>query len=113
MLTVLALASIVGFATIVAAAAAWVADELDRRRLRRVGAQVRVTDAIHGAVGAIVAPTVAGQAGKRWTVAMGLGPRDLVRAGLLTELARQALGRDGTDVTVVFTPRRSRDLEGV
>jgi hypothetical protein len=104
-LTVLALATIVGLAAIVAAAAARVVDAFDRRRLRRVRAQVWVTDAIHGVVGAIVAPTVAGQPGKRWTVAMGLEPRDLVRAGLLTEIVRQALGRDGTGVTVVFTPR--------
>jgi len=105
MLTAVALVALLGGATAVAMGLTLVVDGLDRRRLRRVAAQVRVTDAIHGTLGAIVAPTVAGRVGKRWTVTMGLGPRDLVAAGRLTEIARQTLEHDGADVEIVFRPR--------
>jgi hypothetical protein len=66
---------------------------------------VRVTDAIHGALGAIVAPTVAKPAGRPWRVAMGLAPRDRAAAGLLAEIAGRALGQEGGGVQIVFTPR--------
>ena len=105
MLTAFALVALMGGATLLAAGLTRLVDGRDRRRLRQVVAQVRVTDAIHGALGAIVAPTVSGQAGKRWTVTMGLGPRDLAAAGRLTEIARQTLEHDGAGVEIVFTPR--------
>ena len=105
MLTALALVFVVGWATLIAAALGGLVDALERRRLRRVAAQVRVTDAIHGALGAIVAPMVAKQRGGPWTVTMGLGPRDLGAAGPLTEITRQVLGQGGAQVRVVFTPR--------
>jgi hypothetical protein len=105
MLTAFALVALLGGAALTAAGLTRLVDGRDRRRFRQVVAQVRVTDAIHGALGAIVAPTVSGQAGKRWTVTMRLGPRDLAAAGRLTEIARQALEHDGAGVAVVFTPR--------
>ena len=105
MLTALALVSVLGWATLMAAVVARLVDGLDRRRLHRVAAQVRVTDAIHGALGAIVAPTVVKHPGRHWTVTMGLEPRDLRAAGWLMEIARQVLGQEGTRVRVVFTPR--------
>jgi hypothetical protein len=95
MLTAFALVALLGGATLVAAGLTRLVDGRDRRCLRQVVAQVRVTDAIHGAVGPIVAPTVAERVGKRWTVTMGLGPRDLAAAGSLTEIARQTLEHDG------------------
>ena len=105
MLTGLALASLLGIVTLAATAAAWLVDGVDRRRLHRVAAQVQVTDAIHGVLGAIVAPTVTGRAGRGWIVTMGLGPRERAAAGRLSEIASQALGRDGAGVAIVFTPR--------
>ena len=105
MLTALALVSLLGGVTLMAAAIARLVDGLERRRLERVAAQVRVTDAVHGALGAIVAPTVARHRGQPWTVTMGLGPRDFRAAGRLTEIVRQTLGQDGTRVRIVFVPR--------
>jgi len=98
MLTALALVSVLGWVTLTAVG-------LARRRLRRVAAQIRVTDAIHGELGAIVAPTVAKRRGRPWTVTMGLAPGQLGAAGRLTEIARQVLGQGGTPVRIVFVPR--------
>lgn len=105
MLIAFALLALLGGVTLGAVGLTRLVDWLDRRRLRRVAAQIRVTEAIHHAMGPIVAPTVAGQGGKGWTVTMGLGPRDLGTAGRLTEIARETLGQDGAGVEVVFTPR--------
>jgi hypothetical protein len=105
MLTGLALVALVAWAALLAAALALLVDGLERRRLRRVAAQIRMTDAVHGALGAIVAPTVSRQRGDPWTVTMGLGPRDFRVAGQLVELAEQTLGRDGGPVRIVFTAR--------
>lgn len=105
MLTVLALAWILGFASLVAMGTAWLVDGVDRRRVRRVAAQVRVTDAIHGVLGAIVAPTVSGSTANRWTVSMRLGAHERAAAGRLSEIVRQTLGQEGASVRVVFTPR--------
>lgn len=105
MLIVLTLALLVGWVTLLAAAVARVIDAFDRRRLRRVVAQIRVTDAVHGALGPIVAPTVSRHRGEPWTVAMGLRPRDFAMAGRLVELAEQALGPEDGPVRVVLTAR--------
>ena len=106
MLTAVALVSLIGWATLLAAGLARLVDGFDRRRLRRVAAQVRVTDAIHGVLGAIVAPTVAKHPGRPWTVTIGLRPRDLGVAGRLAEIACQSLGADGRSLRIVFVPRR-------
>ena len=106
MLTAAVLVALIGWAALVAAAAAYLVDDLDRRRRRRVTAQIRVTDAIHAALGAVVAPTVAHNRGQPWTVTIGLAPRNLAIAGRLTEIAQQALGREGQGLRIVFVPRR-------
>ena len=67
--------------------------------------QVRVTDAVHGALGPIVAPTVTGHRGQPWTVTMRLEPRDFGAAGRLVELAERALGSEGGPVRVVLATR--------
>jgi hypothetical protein len=105
MLNTVALVTVLGLTTLVVRVLAWLADGLDRRRHGRIVAQVRVTDAIHGVLGAIVAPTVTGAVGNRWIVTMGIGPRERATAGRLSEIAREVLGQDGTGVEVVFTPR--------
>jgi hypothetical protein len=105
MLTAAALLSLLGAATLVAAAVARLADGIERRRRRQVAAQVRVTDAVHGALGAIVAPTVARRRRQPWTVRMGLGPRERRVAGELADIAQRILGEDGGPVRIVFTPR--------
>ncbi len=105
MLTAVALVSLLGWATLFAAALTRLVDGLQRRRLRQVAAQVRVTDAVHGALGAIVAPTVARHRGQPWTVTIGLAPRNLAIAGRLTEIAQQVLGQEGPGVRIVFVPR--------
>ena len=105
MLTTLALVSVAGFAGLAARVLTWLVDAVDRRRVRRVEAQVRVTDAIHGILGAIVAPTVTGSTGNRWTVSMRLGARERLAAGRLSEIACRTLGQDGADVRVVFVPQ--------
>lgn len=105
MLTALALAWVVGFASLLAMGVSRLVDALDRRRARRMAAQVRVTDAIHGVLGAVVAPTVKRSAASRWTVSMRLGARERAAAGRLAEIVRQTLGQEGARVRVVFTPR--------
>jgi hypothetical protein len=99
------LAVLLGWATVVAAGCAYLADELERRRRRRVAAEIRVTEAVHGALGPIVAPTVTMHRGCSM-VRMELAPAHLGRAGQLTEIARRALGEDGRRVRVVFAPGR-------
>jgi hypothetical protein len=105
MLTAVVLVLLLAWATLLALTLARLVDRFERRRLDRVAAQVQVTDAVHGALGAIVAPTVAKRRGRPWTVTMGLAPGQLGAAGDLTEIARQALGREGTPVRIVFVPR--------
>jgi hypothetical protein len=105
MLTLLSLVALAGGATLLAMGAAWTLEALDRRRLRRVAAQVRVTEAVHGALGAIVAPTVDRGTAGRWRVTMRLAARDLPAAGPLAEIAREALAEDGEGAQVVFAPR--------
>jgi hypothetical protein len=105
MLTVVTLVALLSGALGFAWVAQWLIDEAERRRLGRVAAQVHVTDAVHAALGAVVAPTVAHHRGRPWTVTMGLGPQQLALAGRLTEIARQALGQGGQAVEVVFVPR--------
>lgn len=105
MLTAFALLSLFAWVTLVAAAIARLADGLERCRWGRVATQVRVTDAVHGALGPIVAPMVARRRSGPWTVTMGLAPRDLEVAGRLAELACQALGQERTPVRIVFVPR--------
>jgi hypothetical protein len=105
MLSVLALVTFLGLVALASTALALLVDGVDQRRLRRVMAQVRVTDAVHRTLGAIVAPTVTRSTGSRWTVTMGLGPRERGAAGRLSEIARETLGQDGRDVEVVFTSR--------
>jgi hypothetical protein len=104
MLTGLALLSVLGFAILLASAATTVLDGVERRRLRRLAAQVRVTDAVHRVLGAIVAPTVT-RAGNHWVVSMRLGPRERIAAGRLAEIALEALEREGAGVKVVLAPR--------
>jgi hypothetical protein len=105
MLTTVALLVLLGGMAALAGVSAVALDGLERRRLGRIARQVQVTDAIHRALGAIVAPTVAGYRGDPWTVTIGLAPRDFGSAGRLTEIARDTLGQGGADVRIVFVPR--------
>ena len=105
MLTLVTLVALFSGALGFAWAAQWLIDLAERRRLGRVVAQVHVTEAVHAALGAVVAPTVARHRGRSWTVTIGLGPQQLALAGRLTEIARQALGEGGQSVEVVFVPR--------
>jgi phenylpyruvate tautomerase PptA (4-oxalocrotonate tautomerase family) len=105
MLTAAALIVLVGWVALVGAVVGAVLDRVDRRRMGRVAAQARVTDAVHRTLGAIVAPTVVGHGREPWTVTMGLAPRDFGVAGRLTEIAHDALGRGTAGVRVVFIPR--------
>jgi hypothetical protein len=107
MLTALALVALLGWVTVSVAAIGWLADAVERRRVRRVAAEIRVTEAVHGELGPIVAPTVA-RRGRPWTVTIGLGPREVGVAGRLTEIARQTLGQGGAPVRIVFFPRTAR-----
>jgi hypothetical protein len=104
MLIALALVSLLGFVVLAATGVTLVVDGVERRRVRRLAAQVHVTDAIHGALGTIVAPTVS-RAGNRWIVTMRLGPRERAAAGRLSEIARESLEREGAGVEVVLIPR--------
>lgn len=100
LLTALALVSLLGWATLLTAVLARLVDGIERRRLRQVAGEMRVTDAVHGALGAIVAPAVARRRRQCWTVRMALGSRDLEVAGQLTEIAQQSLGQDGDAVQI-------------
>jgi hypothetical protein len=71
--TALAVVFLVGWATLLVAALARVVDGLERRRLRRVAAQVRVTETVHHALGAVVAPTVTWHRGQPSTIRMVSG----------------------------------------
>jgi hypothetical protein len=105
MLTLVTLVTLLSGALGFAWTAQWLIDEAERRRLGRVAAEVQVTEAVHAALGPVVAPTVAHHRGRPWTVTMGLAPQQLALAGRLTEIARQALGQAGRSVEVVFVPR--------
>ena len=105
MLTAIALISLLGGVTLFAAGVARLVDGLERRRLGRVAAEVQVTEAVHGALGPIVAPTVSKHRGRPWTVRIGLAPRDLAAAGRLTEITREVLGQGGPGVRIIFVPR--------
>jgi hypothetical protein len=105
MLTALALVSLVARATLLAAALGRLVDALERRRLRRVAAQVQVTEVVYHALGAVVAPTVTWHREQPSTIRMGLRPRDFRLAGQLVELVGRALGPMGDRVRIVFTPR--------
>lgn len=111
MLTAVALVWLLALATLPALAVAHLVDWLARRRLERVAAQVQLTDAIHGALGAIVAPTITKHWGGPWTVTMGLAPGQIGAAGNLTELTRQVLGQGSTPVRIVLVPRAGRSLD--
>jgi hypothetical protein len=108
MLTAAALVVLVGWVTLVGAILGWVVDGIERRRIGRVTAQVHVTDAVHGALGAVVAPTVIKHAGQPWTVTMGLAPGDFAIAGRLAEIAHDALAHGSDGVRIVFVPRPGR-----
>jgi hypothetical protein len=105
MLSAVAWLSLLGWITLVAAALARLTDGLEQRRLRRIAAEVRVTDAVHRVLGAIVAPTVTKRPNGPWTVTMALAPQDLTRAGRLAEIARDALGPRHNRLRIVFVPR--------
>jgi hypothetical protein len=113
MLTLVTLLVLFGGALTLAAMVEWLVDALDRRRLGRVAAQIRVTDAVHAALGAVVAPTVERHPGGPWTVRMGLEPHQLPLAGRLTEIARQSLGQGNRGVEVVFIPRAESPADHV
>jgi hypothetical protein len=108
MVTAAALLVLVGWVTLVGATVGWVVDVIEGRRLGRLAAQVHVTDAVHGQLGAIVAPTVAKHLGRPWTVTMGLEPGDFAIAGRLAEIAHDTLGRAVGGVRIVFVPRPGR-----
>ena len=108
MLIAAALIVLVGGVVLLGATLGLILDRIDRRRIGRVAAQVRVTDAVHSALGAIVAPTVVKHRGQPWTVTMGLAPRDFANAGFLAEIARETLGRAPQGVRIVFVPRLGR-----
>jgi len=110
MLTLVTLAALLAGSLTFAWAAQWLIDEVERGRLARIAAQVHVTEAVHAALGAVVAPTVSHHRGRPWTVTMGLAPQQLSLAGRLTEIARQALGEEGKRVEVVFVPREDRPV---
>jgi hypothetical protein len=105
MLTALVLAVVLGGTALITRAVARAVDGVERRRLRRVAAEVQVTDAIHRALGPIVAPTVLLRAGRLAAVRMELGPGERLAAGRLAELAWLALDREAPGVRVVFVPR--------
>jgi hypothetical protein len=105
MLTAAALVVLVGWVVLAGSVIGWAIDAIERRRLGRVAAQIHVTDAVHGVLGPVVAPTVARHRGQPWTVTMGLSPRDFAIAGSLAEIAREALGQGPKGVRIVFVPR--------
>jgi hypothetical protein len=95
------------YAALAAVALTGVVDAVERRRYRRVATQIRVTDAVHRALGPIVAPIVVPHGRQPWTVTMSLAPRDFRMAGRLVELLERAMANEGGPVRVVFTPRAS------
>jgi hypothetical protein len=105
MLTAVTLVALLGGAVLLAWTAQSLIDGLERRRLGRVVAEVRVTEAMHAALGAIVAPTITHHRGRPWTVTINLRPQQLALAGRLTEIAGETLGQEGKEIEVVFVPR--------
>jgi hypothetical protein len=103
-LTALALASLLGWAMMALGALAAAAEAVERRRLRRVWAEVAVTDAVHREFGALVAPAVSRRPWGGWTVALAVGPSDLAAAGRLAAIARHVLAPDRVPVRVVLLP---------
>jgi hypothetical protein len=104
MLTAVALVVLAAGAGLAVAALGRLVDGLDQRRLRRVAAQIRVTDAVFASLGPIVAPEVSGSPRTHWTVHMSLEPRAFRAAGSLARIATQVLGQGRGGVRVVFRP---------
>ncbi|HEX3175900.1 MAG TPA: hypothetical protein VHZ49_04430 [Methylomirabilota bacterium] len=80
-------------------------DARQRRRDAVVARQIAVTDAIHAALGPVVAPVVRRGRGGRWTVVLAVAP-DAPHVASMVGLARGVLG-DDTDIvlTALPTPR--------
>ena len=71
-----------------------------------IARQIRLTDAIHGTLGALVAPTVHRKRWGRWEVVIPIPFSDLDIAPALILMARDAVPEPAQrSLSVVFTPQ--------
>ena len=80
----------------------------ERAREARIARQVTVTDAIHGELGAVVAPVVTRRAGPGWRVAIAVPFESPAIVGRVVAIAHSALLRDGpAEIEIVLTAQVS------
>ena len=80
----------------------------ERAREARIVRQVAVTDAIHGELGAVVAPVVTRGAGRGWRVAIAVPFESPAIVGRVVAIAHAAMLRDGAaEIEIVLTPQMS------
>ena len=71
----------------------WLSDRLRARRETRRRLQITVTDAVHGALGAVAAPVVTRRPGGGWRVEMRVPPGRSDLAAALVGVTEDAMGR--------------------
>ena len=80
----------------------------ERAREARIARQVAVTDAIHGELGAVVAPVVTRGAGRGWRVAIAVPFESPAIVGRVVAIAHAAMLRDGAaELEIVLTAQMS------
>ena len=76
----------------------------ERAREALIARQVAVTDAIHGELGAVVAPVITRGAGRGWRVAIAVPFESPAIVGRVVAIAHAAMLRDGaSDLEIVLT----------
>ena len=81
-------------------------EELQRRRARVIARQIRLTDAIHAELGALVAPVVEKHVFRPWRVIFPLSDGRTAEVGRLIAIADRVIGaelRAPSDLHIVFT----------
>jgi hypothetical protein len=88
------------------AALLWLADLIQRRARVRIARQVALTDAIHGALGAVAAPTLRRRFGRGWrvTIAVPLG-RPHTIAAVIRIIDRAWTGLASAPIEIVLLRR--------
>jgi hypothetical protein len=82
-------------------------DALERRRVEVVSRQIAVTDAIHGAIGPVVAPFVRRGRHGAWIAILAVPPGH-PQTGLMVEIAQAELGPASEIVLVAQEPGPAR-----
>ena len=103
--TLVALVVLVSFMGVIVAPL-WCVEVWQRRRARVVARQIRLTDAIHAELGALVAPVVEKPAFRPWRVIFPISDGRMAEVGRLIDITNRVIGaelRSPSDLHIVFT----------